>query len=145
MAFKIISVNEVVGSEIGLGIGLSNEFNNLNNVNYVTRDQVIANVKNLLLTRKGERYELPTFGTDLLKLLFDPISDDLELEIQTIVNEALSQWLPYVSVENIEFRSNALDPNEKHSIFIRLNLTFNQFETAAITITLDEPGILGIE
>lgn len=145
MAFRVISSSEVSNQEIGLGISLANEFKNLTKVNYITRDQITANIKNLLLTRVGERFELPTFGTNLLELLFEPITDDFELDIRSEIERALTQWLPFVTLSDVEFRSNTLDPIEKHAVFLRLFFTYDPLATITVTITLDEPGILGIE
>ena len=39
---------------------------------YTTSEQTLARMKTLLLTRKGERYQLPTYGTNLLDILFQP-------------------------------------------------------------------------
>ena len=37
---------------------------------YTTEEQAISNLKNLILTRKGERPFQPLFGTDVYSLLF---------------------------------------------------------------------------
>ena len=36
-------------------------------------DQAYSNLKNLLLTRKGERLGQPTFGSDLWNIIFEQI------------------------------------------------------------------------
>ena len=58
-------------NEIALGVSISNS-NSLFNSLYDLRLQVRENLKTLLLTRKGERYMSPTFGTDLLDIIFQP-------------------------------------------------------------------------
>ena len=45
---------------------------------YQTSEQVKSNIKNLILTRKGERLMHPNFGTDLYNTLFNQNTDDLE-------------------------------------------------------------------
>ena len=40
---------------------------------YSTEDQAISNLKNLLLTRKGERFMQPDFGTRIFDSLFETI------------------------------------------------------------------------
>ena len=37
---------------------------------YSSETQALNNLKNLLLTRIGERYENPTYGTNLLNIIF---------------------------------------------------------------------------
>ena len=41
-------------------------------------EQAKSNIKNLLLTNKGERLGNPTFGTNLLSLVFSQENRDLE-------------------------------------------------------------------
>mgnify|MGYP003344206934 FL=1 len=68
---------------------------------YQTLDQVKSNIKNLLLTRKGERVMHPDFGTGLHELLFSQNTDDLETKIQNTIESAIGYWLPYVTIEEI--------------------------------------------
>ena len=51
------------------------------NQSFVTSDQVESNLKNLLLTKKGERLLQPNFGTNLHNLLFEPNDEELEQKI----------------------------------------------------------------
>ena len=44
---------------------------------YTTQDQALSNLKNLLLTRKGERPLQPLFGTDIPSFLFENITQEL--------------------------------------------------------------------
>ena len=46
--------------------------------------QAKSNIKNLLLTNKGERLGNPTFGTNLLSLAFSQENTDLEIIIKGI-------------------------------------------------------------
>jgi len=69
---------------------------------YQTIDQVRSNIKNLLLTRRGERILQPEFGSGLQEVLFEFNNDDVSAEIETTITESLEQWLPYVTVEEIE-------------------------------------------
>ena len=49
------------------------------NKNLTTFDQSRSNLKNLLLTKKGERVLQPNFGSGLQDLLFEPIDDELKI------------------------------------------------------------------
>ena len=44
---------------------------------FTTEEQAISNLKNLLLTRKGERPFQPLFGTDVPSFLFENITKKL--------------------------------------------------------------------
>ena len=69
---------------------------------YTTYEQVKSNIKNLLLTKKGERILQPEFGSGLQELLFEFNDVDLEERIEETVTEAIETWIPYVTVETIE-------------------------------------------
>jgi phage baseplate assembly protein W len=71
---------------------------------FTTDEQATSNLKNLLLTRKGERYNLPSFGSNLLSLLFEPNTDELIDAIQDTIREAISFWLPYIQILNIDLQ-----------------------------------------
>ena len=45
---------------------------------FTTEEQATSNLKNLLLTRKGERPYQPLFGSDVYSLLFENIDLDLD-------------------------------------------------------------------
>jgi phage baseplate assembly protein W len=68
---------------------------------FQTIDQVKSNIKNLILTRKGERIMHPSFGTTLYESLFNQNTDDLEMEIQSSIESAIGEWMPFISIEEI--------------------------------------------
>ena len=56
-----------------------------------------SNLKNLLLTKKGERVLQPNFGSGLQSLLFEPIDETFETRVADTITESVSQWLPYIN------------------------------------------------
>jgi phage baseplate assembly protein W len=69
---------------------------------YNTTEQIKSNIKNLLLTQKGERILQPEFGSGLHEILFDFNDDDIEGKIENAINEAFELWLPYIVVDSID-------------------------------------------
>ena len=69
---------------------------------FQTFDQIKSNIKNLLLTKKGERVFQPDFGSGIHDLLFNPATERFEEAVENTINEALEKWLPYVIVEDID-------------------------------------------
>jgi len=69
-------------------------------------EQTKSNIKNLLLTVKGERLGNPTFGSDLMKAVFQQMDSDTEDQIEEAIRSAISEFLPHVIVRSIEFSSN---------------------------------------
>ena len=88
-----------------------------------TFDQVRSNLKNLLLTKKGERIIHPEFGSGLHDLLFQPATEKFEEDLETTINEAVAKWLPYVFVEdiNIDISKEQTDNNQA-----KVSLKFSQ-------------------
>ena len=77
MGYNIVSTEEINSSETGLGIGFTASAGKVFSPIRITIDQALENLKNLLLTRIGERYMQPNFGTQLLNILFEPnVSED---------------------------------------------------------------------
>lgn len=90
----------------GIGLTLPLSFgDNTFNQSFLTKDQVKSNIKNLLLTKRGERILQPEFGSNLQELLFEQSVDDLETKIEDTITDTLEQWLPYVTAEEIDIES----------------------------------------
>lgn len=70
-------------------------------LNYTTRDQVQANIKNLVLTSPGERAYHPNLGSGIYELLFDNSTDDVLDKLRQSINTQIEYWLPYVKVKDV--------------------------------------------
>ena len=107
-----------------IGLSLPLQFgNNTFTQTFQTSEQVKSNIKNLLLTKKGERILQPEFGSGLQELLFEPNVDDLEGRIEDTINESLQQWLPYVTAEEIDIEStNELRDNNRVNVSIKFRI-----------------------
>ena len=93
---------------------------------FQTSEQVKSNIKNLLLTKKGERILQPEFGSGLQELLFEPNVDDFEGRIEDTINESLEQWLPYVTAEEILVdSSDTLRDNNRINVSVKFRIGQN--------------------
>ena len=102
-----------------------------------TLEQAGSNIKNLLLTAKGERVMQPDFGSRLRELLFEQYTEDLSSRIQSEIQEAISTWLPYINISNVNIIQSDEDPNTTNvSIDFALNYEPDRFES----ITLNFEG-----
>jgi phage baseplate assembly protein W len=89
---------------IGIGINKTSNSNSIFPVNYTTLTQAKDNLKNLILTHKGERIMNPEFGCDIWKLLFEPIIEgNIDSKIENTIVDAVSIWLPYLNIDEILF------------------------------------------
>ncbi len=63
-------------------------------------------IEQVLFTQPGERVNRPTFGSDLMQLVFAPASDELATAAQFMVQGALQQWLgDLIQVEAVQVHS----------------------------------------
>lgn len=103
---------------------------------FTSYDQAKSNLKNLLLTKKGERIMQPNFGTGLHSLLFEQIDDTFQEKIQETITKNVNYWLPYISIKNIdvEMTNELRDQNR-----VNLSLEFtvgNQIDLQELTFTV---------
>ena len=147
MAYQVISnQTEINNSEIALGVKLN--FNNpgVFDLNYLSIDQAVDNLKNLLLTRKGERVHKVNFGTPLLDILFEPNVSELKQEIEVSVTDAVAFWLPYISIEQFDIVTAEDDANLPHNVSISITFGINgSLKSETVTVNADESGVVNIE
>jgi phage baseplate assembly protein W len=78
--------------------------------------QIKADLLQLLLTNPGERCMIPTFGTPLKKLMFEPNDPQLEVQAKKVIGDAIDMWEPRIVVDQIEvtsyFPEDSLDRND---------------------------------
>ena len=75
--------------------------------------QLKDNLKNLILTEKGERLGMPEYGCGLRQYLFDLTSlPDYETVIITAVNDQIQKYMPFLLVKNIEILDYAKSQDE---------------------------------
>lgn len=72
-------------------------------------EQVKSNFKNLILTRKGERVGLPTFGCDLTKVIFEQLDDAGQEQARVAIIEAVDTWLPFLELVDFSITQNELE------------------------------------
>ena len=102
---------------------------------FTTFEQIKSNIKNLLLTKRGERVMQPQFGSGLQELLFEQNVDDLEGRIQTTIEDSISQWLPFVNIDEIDIeQTNELRDNNRVNVSIKFRVG-NSVDLNEVTFT----------
>ena len=56
-------------------------------------EQTKSNLKNLLLTVKGERLAQPEFGSNIYNVLFENMDEGFSKKIEDSIREAVAKWL----------------------------------------------------
>lgn len=102
----VIDTEEFNDYAVGLSLPLKNGDGGFFEQNLTTFDQARSNLKNLLLTKKGERVLQPNFGSGLQDLLFEPIDEEFENKLVDTITESVSTWLPYINIEDIDVNMN---------------------------------------
>ena len=99
--------------DVYVGIGLPLTYNNTGFF-YKTKtslEQAKSNIKNLLLTKKGERLGNPEFGSDLTSVIFEQEGDDIESKVEEAIRSSMSKFLPFIIIEEIETTFSDRNPN----------------------------------
>jgi phage baseplate assembly protein W len=105
------------------------------------KEQASSNIKNLLLTQIGERAGQPTFGSNLPRIIFEPLEIDvLKESITQTIEEALERWLPYITVHNV---GTYQDKNNPNTVVVQLEFTVDVEDPEApetLTFTFNTGG-----
>ena len=80
-------------------------------LNKTYRELVKQNMKNLILTKPGERIMDPNFVVGLHGFLFELDTSITRGKIIESVQQQVKKYLPFVSVQEIFFRSTADNPS----------------------------------
>jgi phage baseplate assembly protein W len=94
--------------------------------NFTELDQLKSNIKNLLLTKKGERVMNPDFGAGVETVLFEQITDDFEEKVQDIITTSVETYIPNVTIEEINVDMS--DANKDRN-YVSISLKFRSKNT----------------
>jgi len=138
---KVYQYNPIdLDKDIAVGITLPfGKPNGLFSQSYTTEEQAVSNLKNLLLTRKGERPFQPEFGSDVYSLLFENMSESLDEELKETLSKDIKFWLPYILIDNINIEI------EHDRNYLRIELRFKVTEQGAntqIVLFIDADGAI---
>ncbi len=64
----------------------------------------------------GELYKQPLFGTDLIHLIFEPSTELTINRIRETISDSISDWLPYITVNDIIIDTYETDPSLTNQI-----------------------------
>lgn len=82
-------------SEEGLFLGM----------NELADAEVRSNLVHLILTIKGSRYFLPDFGTNLMRLIFEPLDNGTKASIDSEIRETVEEFIPNLNINNVDVKS----------------------------------------
>jgi phage baseplate assembly protein W len=124
---------------VAIGVVLPMGGNPLFKLSYTTEEQALSNLKNLLLTRKGERPFQPLFGTNIYSILFEQLSLDTSTVLKDSLEDDIKFWLPYIIIDDLVITQE----NDFNRINIMLNVRVSQngANTPIIIMVSDQGSI----
>jgi phage baseplate assembly protein W len=94
-------------------------------------DHIRELIEQVLFTSLGERVNRPTFGSNLMQLVFAPASDELATVTEFLVQGALQQWVgDLIQVESVDVAT--LESTLEVTVVYRIRRTGTQ-ETATFS------------
>ena len=123
--------------DVTIGLGLPMEYDDVTGFfpgTSTTLSQTGSNIRNLLLTNRGERVGQPTFGADLLLTLFEPMSDELINRVEEKISESMADWMPHVTVNKLVVEPDEVEVNQMN-IELEFSLVMNPTVYEAITLS----------
>ena len=125
-----LNPNTYIGLSFPLRQDIYNDFALTKN----SLEQSKHNLKNLLLTHIGERVGQPEFGSRMRELCFEQVDDELPNRIEEEVRRTVSNWLPYINVQEVNTLNEEGDENK---IFVQIKYSTTLNPTTLESITLD--------
>jgi phage baseplate assembly protein W len=136
---KIVKdTEEFSNSAYGITLPLQPGNGTMFSQSYSSFEAAKSNLKNLLLTRKGERPFQPDFGTGLAALLFEPLTDGvLEDKIEDAITTSVNYWLPYIDIDEIEVQMTD-EMKDLNRAIVKLKFSVGgQFKEQEITFNIE--------
>jgi phage baseplate assembly protein W len=72
----------------------------------LNENAIIASVKNIVLTNKGERKFTPAFGSDVFSQLFEPLDEMTAMNIKEEILTSITNYEPRVKVDFVNVAPN---------------------------------------
>jgi phage baseplate assembly protein W len=99
---------------------------------YTTEEQALSNFRNLLMTRYGERYMQPKFGTMIHDMVFEPNTELVREQLQASIEDSVKFWLPYIEMRQVDIIPDVAN----YAISIRIRFTVKNSDAERVIIVL---------
>ena len=87
-------------------------------------DAAADNLKNLILTNRGERVMQPDFGANIKSILAEFGTQGFESEVMVRIKSAVGRYLPFISLQKFGMEKLESPPQDGLTI-VKLNLTYS--------------------
>ena len=107
-----------LNKNVKIGVAFPLDETNMFSGTETVKEQVKANLLNLLLTYPGERINLPNYGIGMKNLLFE---QNIDLEtLKEKIQTQISTYIPSIQLRNISTNQS----EDKHALFISLSYVY---------------------
>ena len=98
------------------------------------KDAVEYDIKSILLTEQGERFE-SNFGVGLKSYLFENANSEKIFRLSSVINRQISRYMPWLSSFNVKVNT------KEETIFISIKYKINEIPLAGhfnLSLSLDD-------
>ena len=107
-----------LNKNVKIGVAFPLDEENMFSGTLTVKEQIQANLLNLLLTYPGERVNEPNFGVGLKNLLFE---QEIDLEsLKDQIQKQINMFIPDVNLSTISINES----EDKHTILIKLTYIY---------------------
>jgi phage baseplate assembly protein W len=103
-------------------------------VKYTNENSVIRSIRNLLLTDRFERLYQPDIGTDIRKMLFEPMDSTTAQNISVFTQQTITKFEPRAKIISIDVLP---DPENNRYVVSLVIVVINKQDPISFNITLD--------
>ena len=116
--------------------------NNLYKMHYKLEDQIRDNLRNLVLTNKGERLGRYDFGANLIELVMELGTESADQQAMMRIKKAASKYLPFVNLVGFATETDHFDNKEVAKVDLFLTYTIPRLSQKqhGLKITLYSAG-----
>ncbi len=124
--YDTVAENHYVPEPIPIGIVTPLQLGNGNNIykmHYKLEEQIKDNLRNLVLTNKGERLGRYDFGANLMELATELGSEKADQQAMVRIKKAASKYLPFINLIGFATETDRFDNKEVAKVDLFLTYT----------------------
>lgn len=95
-----------------------------------------SNLYTLLFTGVGQRVAMPNFGTRIMQLLFEPLTENVYTDLKEEIINKTEFWIPEIKITDVEFKDQE-DELDNNRINMRISFSLKQDETIEDFVELE--------
>ena len=98
------------------------------------------NIRNILLTNKGERFLQPDIGLNLRKYAFEQFDSEMIESVRIEIVDTFKNWLPFVEIRELRVNMDETDSigKNKLNIFVLFNIKKNPNILESVEVQIGE-------